>query len=126
MTRKNKLLAEIERAEADVFRAGQVARNLLATHPKLPIVTLRLGFLSDGLRVEVGTDGLDDAKHVCAELGMPTATDVHHWPNTTCAYEHVTGKGQIDGVQVFVVGTRLILDNDESKRLQAAEGGEDK
>lgn len=121
MTRKNNLLAEVERAEAEVFRAGQYARALLTKYPKLPIESVRLSFLSDGVRVELSTDGLDDAKHVCATLGLPVTTGVHKWPTVTGGYEHVIGQGPVDDVKVLVVGTRTILDDEEIKRLQAAE-----
>jgi hypothetical protein len=127
------LLAAVTEMESATFRAGQVARRLIAEHPHLTVRSA-----SAGMYATVYHDG-EHSGQPRLELRATGVGGVHAWAKALGAdtdsstkdagghvYESATLTADLDGVRIEVSGSR-VLDADEAAAWRAAgDQGEDK
>jgi hypothetical protein len=118
-------LSVVEGFEAAAFRLTQVARQLLAEHPGLPINDIRPSVLASthGISAQLEISVYDEGTGVRAwaeALGAAVTIDVHDVG--TYAYEHHEATVERGGVTVHVGGTRRLTD--EEFATLRAKGGE--
>lgn len=132
--------AAIEGLESAVFRAGQLARRLIADLPTTALTDVRMACHSSSgtygrtkVSVELAAENLDGARQVADQLGLDLSYATHNVSARSGGFEHAHAETEIDGVCVSVTGIRLI-DRDEWAVMQAdtdtaadtTAGGEDR
>ncbi|MGW3417023.1 hypothetical protein [Streptomyces phaeochromogenes] len=124
------VLARIDAMEAAAFRAGLMARRLLAEHPDLPVKEIRPGFVGGGrAELQINTDDCDGVSVWAERLGLPVESKISSYTYDTgyeMVFEACRAEGQVDGVGIELLGTRS-LDGAEreawiAERDQAAAG----
>ncbi|MEU3507903.1 hypothetical protein ABZ733_08225 [Streptomyces longwoodensis] len=125
-TTSSVLLAAVTEMESAAFRAGQVARRLIAEHPHLTVRTA-----TAGMHATVYSDG-ERSGQPRLELRTADTAGTHTWADALGAepesrtkdvgsyvYESVTCTATVDGVLVEVSGSRP-LDESEAAAWRAA------
>jgi hypothetical protein len=125
------LLDAVTEMESATFRAGQVARRLVAEHPQLTVRTATAGLYASAYhdgdrhcqpRLELRAENVD-AAHAWAEaLGAEPETstkDVGGW-----VYESAHCTATVDGVQVEVSGSRTLTADEAAAWRAAGDQGE--
>ncbi|MFB7597211.1 hypothetical protein [Streptomyces sp. NPDC056160] len=124
-------LAALVALEAAMFRAGQVARRLVAEYPDLTVSRTAWHVFSradsyDGPSVTVGmelyADDLDGACAWAAALGAELLLKTSD--TTAYVFEHGHCTVEIDGVEVEVYGSRTLSDDEATAWRAAHAGGE--
>ena len=126
------LLDAVTELESSVFRAGQVARRLLAEHPHLPVrhatVSLygaryRDGDRSSSARLEVLAEGIDGARAWAEALGVEPQTKWDDGGSYVFETGHCTVT--VDGLLIEVTGSRALTDEEAAAWRAAGDQGED-
>jgi hypothetical protein len=126
------LLTAVAEMESAAFRAGQMARRLVAEHPHLTVRTASVGMYATAYH-----DG-ERTGQPRLELRAHDVDGVHAWAEALCAdtesstkdcggyvYEAVTCETALDDVRIEVYGSRA-LDAEEAAAWRAAgDQGED-
>lgn len=111
----------IEALESGAFRVGQVMRRLLAEHPGLPIRSFRpkvyvYAYLDEEAEttagVEVSASTVDGVRAWAKALGGHGEVKVDVPPGVSLPFEHAELSTTVDGVQLQVVGTRRLSDEE--------------
>lgn len=118
--------AAIEGLESAVFRAGQLARRLIADLPATALQDIRTHCHSNSglygrtkVSVELTAEDLDGARQIADQLGLDLSCTTHNVSARSGSFEHAHAETEIDGVCVSVTGIRLI-DPDEWEATQPA------
>ncbi|EYT83976.1 hypothetical protein CF54_04185 [Streptomyces sp. Tu 6176] len=124
-------LAALVPLEGALFRAGQVARRLIAEHPELTVTRSKWHTYSRAdsyapPSAEVGwqvyTDGLDGARAWAAVLGAELALKTSDAGAFVFETGHCTV--EVDGVEIEVDGSRMLTDTEAVAWRAAQAGGE--
>jgi hypothetical protein len=129
------LLGAVAQMESNAFRAGQVARRLLAEHPHLTMRNATAGLHAsvyhDGecnsqAELTVRVNGTDQVYSWAQALGVEQEAKTQETGGH--AYETSVCSATVDGVVVQVGGARRLTDEEagtwRTQQASAAEGGE--
>lgn len=132
----NPLLDAVTQMESHAFRAGQVARRVLAEHPQLTVRNATAGLYASIYRdgecssqaeLTVRVDGTDAVRTWSQVLGVETESKTQETGGGH-AYETADCMATVDGVIVQVTGARHLTDEEtdawRAQQATAAEGGE--
>ncbi|MDX5569359.1 hypothetical protein PYK79_47290 [Streptomyces sp. ID05-04B] len=127
----NTLLTAVTELESATFRAGQVARRLLAEHPHLTVRNVSAGlyasaFLdgerSSSARLDVRADGLEAARAWAEALGVEPQSE---WTDGGIyVFESARCTATVDGVLIEVSGSRALPPEEAANWRAAGDQGE--
>lgn len=123
-------LATIEAFESAAFRIAQVARQLLAEHPGLPLWDIRpiASERRSGIKtahLELSLSEVEDLLAWAEALGVTAAVRFYDAKNSAQAFEHHEATQTITGVAVVLTATRRPTEDEialwrERKAAEAA------